>query len=68
MKYANFDALTAVLPRISISLDVTLRRWVLGRRRFEGTYLVHLLGFSSFFGTAVIAFPAITSEKPGNLV
>lgn len=68
MRYTNFDVLTAVLPRILISLDVTLRRWVLGRRRFEGTYLVHLQGFSSFFGMAGTAFSAITSEKPGNLV
>jgi hypothetical protein len=57
-----------VLPRISISLDVTLRRRVLGRRCFEEMYLVHLQGFSSFFGMAGTAFPAITSEKPGNLV
>jgi len=68
MRNANFDVLTAVLSRISISLDVTLRRWVLGRRRFEGTYLVHLRGFGCFFGMAGTAFPAITSEKPGNLV
>ena len=68
MRYANFDVHTAVQPRISVSLDVTLRRWVLGRRRFEGTFHVHLQGFSSFFGMEGTTFPAITSDKPGNLV
>jgi hypothetical protein len=68
MRYANFEVLTAVLPSISISLYVTLRRWVLGCRRYEGAYLFHLQGFSSSFGMSGTAFPTITSKKPGNLV